>query len=273
MSILGNRVLRKEDPKFLTTGGTYVDDVALEGAAYVSFVRSTAAHARIASIDLDEARQAPGVLGVFAADDLGLEPIAPESTILNQAMGQPPLARDVVRFVGEPVVAVVAETRAQGVDAAELVFVDYEPLPTVVDPEDALAETTVLHEAAGTNVILDLAFGTTDDLFDGCDVVITQRILNQRVAPCPLEVRAGAAQWGADGRLTYWCSTQGAHTWKREVAKGLGIEDDQVRIISPDVGGGFGAKIHSYPEDLVVPQLARLVGRPLRYVDTRCGGR
>ncbi|MEY2475331.1 MAG: aerobic carbon-monoxide dehydrogenase large subunit [Actinomycetota bacterium] len=269
MSILGNRVLRKEDPKFLTSGGTYVDDLPLEGAAYVSFVRSTAAHARIASIDLEEARQAPGVVGVFAAADLGLDPIAPEAIILNQAMGQPPLAQDVVRFVGEPVVAVVAETRAQGVDAAELVFVDYEPLPAVVDPEDALTDATVLHDAAGTNLVLDLAFGRTDDLFDGCDVVIRQRIRNQRVAPCPLEVRAGAAQWGGDGRLTYWCSTQGAHTWKREIAKGLGLDEEQVRIISPDVGGGFGAKIHSYPEDIVVPHLARLVGRPLRWVDTR----
>ena len=269
MSILGNRVLRTEDPKFLTVGGTYVDDVPLEGAAHVCFVRSTAAHARITTVDLDEARSAPGVLGVYAADDLGLEAIAPESTILNQAMGQPPLASGVVRFVGEPVVAVVAETRAQGVDAAELVFVDYEPLPTVVDAEAALTDATVLHEAAGTNLVLDLAFGTSDDFFDGCDVVITQRIHNQRVAPCPLEVRAGAAQWGADGRLTYWCSTQGAHTWKREVAKGLGVDEQQVRIISPDVGGGFGAKIHSYPEDIVVPALARLLQRPLRWVDSR----
>jgi carbon-monoxide dehydrogenase large subunit len=269
MSILGNRVLRKEDPKFLTTGGTYVDDLPLEGAVFAAFVRSTAAHARITGIDLDEARRAPGVVGVFSAADLGLEPIAPEAVILNQAMGQPPLATGVVRFVGEPVVAVVAETRAQAVDAAELVFVDYEPLPALVDPEDALTDTNVLHEAAGTNLVLDLAFGRSEDLFDGCDVVVNQRIRNQRVAPCPLEVRAGAAQWGEDGRLTYWCSTQGAHTWKREVAKGLGIDEEQVRIISPDVGGGFGAKIHSYPEDVVAPQLARLLGRPVRWVDTR----
>jgi carbon-monoxide dehydrogenase large subunit len=269
MSILGNRVLRKEDPKFLTTGGTYVDDLPLEGAGHVSFVRSTAAHARITSIDLEDARGAPGVIGVFAAADLDLEPIAPEAAILNQAMGQPPLARDVVRFVGEPVVAVVAETRAQGVDAAELVFVDYESLPAVIDPEAALTGDVVLHPDAGTNVVIDLAFGRTDDFLDGCDVVITQRIRNQRVAPCPLEVRAGAARWGDDGRLTYWCSTQGAHTFKREVAKGLGIDEDQVRIVSPDVGGGFGAKIHSYPEDILVPHLAKKVGRPLRWVDTR----
>ncbi|MDQ1375491.1 MAG: aerobic carbon-monoxide dehydrogenase large subunit [Actinomycetota bacterium] len=269
MSILGNRVLRKEDPKFLTTGGTYVDDLPLEGAAFVAFVRSTMAHARIAELDLDEARQAPGVVGVFAAADVDLEPIVPEAIILNQAMGQPPLATDVVRFVGEPVVAVVAETRTQAVDAAELVFVDYEPLPAVVDPEDAVTDATVLHEGAGTNLVLDLAFGRTDELLDGCDVVITQRIRNQRVAPCPLEVRAGAAQWGEDGRLTYWCSTQGAHTWKREIAKALGIDEEQVRIISPDVGGGFGAKIHSYPEDVLIPQLARMLGRPVRWVDTR----
>jgi carbon-monoxide dehydrogenase large subunit len=265
MSILGNRVLRKEDPKFLTTGGTYVDDIPLAGAAYVSFVRSTVAHARIASIDLDEARQAPGVIGVYAAADLDLQLIAPEAVILNQSMGQPPLATDVVRFVGEPVVAVIAETRAQGVDAAELVFVDYEPLPVVVDPEAALTDETVLHESAGTNVILDLAFGRSDDLFDGCDVVVRQRIRNQRVAPCPLEVRAGAAQWGEDGRLTYWCSTQGAHTWKREIAKGLGIEEDQVRIVSPDVGGGSG------PRSTAIPRTCSFPSSPAWSVGP-CGG-
>jgi carbon-monoxide dehydrogenase large subunit len=247
VSILGNRVLRKEDPKFLTTGGTYVDDLPLDGAGHVVFVRSTAAHARIASVDVDEARTAPGVIGVFTAADVDLE-----------------------RLVGEPVVAVVAETRAQGLDAAELVYVDYEPLPVVVDPEDALTDATVLHPAAGTNLVLDLQFGNSgDDLFDGCDVVVRQRIRNQRVAPCPLEVRAGAAQWGDDGRVTYWCTTQGAHTWKRELAKGLEVAEDQVRIISPDVGGGFGAKIHSYPEDILVPWLARHLGRPLRWVETR----
>jgi carbon-monoxide dehydrogenase large subunit len=270
VSILGNRVLRKEDPKFLTTGGNYVDDLPLEGAAYVTFVRSTAAHATISELDLEEARGAPGVIGVFGGADVDVAPVPPEAIILNQAMGQPVLARDVVRFVGEPVVAVVTEERYQGQDAAELVYVDYEPLPVIVEPAQALAEgAPLLFPDAGSNVSLDLAFGRSDDLFDGCDVVVRQHIVNQRVAPCPLEVRAGAARWGDDGRLTYWGSTQGAHTWRRELARGLAVDEAQVRVISPDVGGGFGAKIHSYPEDVLVAWLARHLGRPLRWIDTR----
>src|SRR5437016_14165704 len=187
MSILGNRVVRKEDPKFLTAGGSYVDDLPLEGALYVFYVRSTMAHARIASIDTSEAAQAPGVVAVFTADDIDLAPIPPSLPMFNQVMVRPFLAEDVVRFVGEPIVAIVTEERYQGPDAGELVFVDYDPLPAVVDPEQAEHSETVLFPEAGSNVAIELTFGRTDDLFDGCEVVVDHRFVNQRVAPAPLE--------------------------------------------------------------------------------------
>ncbi|MDQ3106208.1 MAG: xanthine dehydrogenase family protein molybdopterin-binding subunit, partial [Actinomycetota bacterium] len=197
MSILGNRVLRKEDPKFLTVGGTYVDDLVIEGAHHVVYVRSTMASARITGIDVGEARTAPGVVGVFTGADVDLAPLAPSMGMLNQQMIRQWLATDAVRFVGEPVVAIVAAERYQAADAAELVVIDYEPDPVVVDAEEAAGGATLLFPEAGSNTAFELAFGRSDDLFDGCEVVIRQRIVNQRVAPCPLEVRAAAVQWGA----------------------------------------------------------------------------
>lgn len=272
MSILGNRVVRKEDPLFLTKGATYVDDMALEGAVHLTFVRSTMAHARITSVDVSAALEAPGVVAVYTAADIGLPPIRPEMPILNQAMAQPLLADGVVRFAGEPVAVVVTEERYQGPDAAELVWVDYEPLEAVVSAEASLApDAPVLHPEAGTNLALELAFPLDDGLFAECEVVVRRRLVNQRVAPAPLEVRGGAAVWGDDGRLTYWGSSQHPHTWRDELARGLQIEPDQVRFIAPDVGGGFGAKIHTYPEDVVCAWAAApgQLGRPVRWQDTR----
>ncbi len=270
MSILGNRVLRKEDPKFLTVGGSYVDDLHLEGALSVTYVRSTMASARILSIDVEEARTAPGVVAVFTGADITLDPILPNPGMLNQQMLRQWLATDRVRFVGEPVAVIVAEERYQGVDAAELVFVDYDPLDVVVDPELAAAGETLLFPDVGTNTSMELAFGRTDTLFDGCEVVIRQRIVNQRVAPCPLEVRAAAVRWDSEDHLTQWASTQGAHSVKSDLANLLKIPEDQIRVIAPDVGGGFGAKIGIYPEELLLAWLSMQVDRrPLTWVETR----
>jgi carbon-monoxide dehydrogenase large subunit len=269
LSILGNRVVRKEDPKFLTSGGTYVDDMPLDGALHVTYVRSTMAHARIEGIDVTEARAAPGVVDVVTAADVDLSPLPPAIPLLNAAITRPLLADGTVRFVGEPVVAILSETRAAGVDAAELVAIDYDPLPALVDAEDAARDETILHPAAGTNVVLTLAFGRDDTLFDDCEVVVRRRIRNQRVAPCPLEVRAGAAAWGDDGRLTQWASTQGAHGARDDIARALGLEPEEVRVIVPDVGGGFGAKFGVKAEELLLGWLARRAGRPVRHVETR----
>ncbi len=268
MSILGNRVLRREDPKFLTVGGTYVGDLELPGALHVVFVRSPLAHGVIRSIDTDEARAAPGVVGVFTNADLGAGPMTPMGMV-NQSMVRPLLAEGRVRYVGEPVAAVLAETHAAGVDAAELVAVDYEPLPVVVDPVTA-AETgaPILFDDVGTNIAFELNFGEDPSFFDGCDVVVRQRILNQRVAPCPLEVRSAVAEM-VDGRLRFHASTQAPHDVRSTLARYLGMEESAVHVVSPDVGGGFGAKGGVYAEEVVVAALARNLNRPVRWTETR----
>ena len=269
MSILGTRVIRKEDPKFLTVGGTYTDDLDIPGVAYVTYVRSTMAHARITSIDVDEAQAAAGVVAVFTGADVDLPMIPGPMGAMPAAMNRPFLATDTVRFVGEPIVALITEERYQGPDAAELVVIDYDPLPVVVDPEASLAGDVVIFGEHGSNVAFDLRAPADDTLFDGCEVVVRQRIVNQRVAPCPLEVRAAAARWEADGRVTYWSSNQHPHGVKTRLAEVLEVPPEQVHVITPDVGGGFGAKIGCYPEELLIAWMARALQRPLKWTETR----
>jgi len=274
LSILGTRVLRTEDPKFLTTGGVYTEDVVderLAGACHVFFVRSPIAHARINSVDVSAALEAPGVVAVYTGADLAdLAPIPPSAAgLISTEMVQRLLATDKVRFVGDAVAAVVTEHPYQGEDAMELVAVDYDPLPAVLgyDPSD----DSLLFEAAGTNVAgyWGDASQLNPDLFDGCEVVVSETIINQRVAPAPMETRGSAAVWGDDGRLTTWIPNQGAQGTKAEMAKLLGIDESLVRVITPDVGGAFGAKFGADPEHVVVAWIARHLGRPARWTETR----
>jgi carbon-monoxide dehydrogenase large subunit len=274
VSILGTRVLRTEDPRFLTTGGVYTEDVVddrLAGAGHLFFVRSPIAHARITGIDVSGAQAAPGVIAVFTGADLAELPTRKGAPMMNQEMFQYPLATDTVRFVGEPVAVVVTEDPYQGEDATELVSVDYEPLPAVIGFAAALAGDTLLFPAAGTNVAAE--FGkradSQDDLFDGCETVVTATIVNQRVAPPPLESRGAAAVWGDDGRLTAWVPNQGAQGSLRSLAGQLGVDAAQIRIITPDVGGAFGAKFGADPEVVVAAWVARELGRPVRWSETR----
>ena len=273
-SILGNRVLRKEDPKFLTVGGKYVDDLndepLLAGAAHVTYVRSTVAHGKILSIDTSDAEQAPGVIAVHTAATLALEPAGAP---FNPAVARTLLASDKVRYVGEPVAVIITELANQGEDAAEMVIVDYEPLEALIDMEAAAASSTLIYEGAGSNVVMDTTFMgmpdvTGDEYFEDCEVVVKQRTVNQRVAPCPLEVRGAAVAW-VDGRLYQWLSTQHAQGARDAIVAGNGLEAGQVRVITPDVGGGFGAKIGAYPEELLLGRLSKEVGRPLRWRETR----
>lgn len=271
MSILGTRVVRTEDPRFLTTGGEYTEDLVddrLTGAAHVFFVRSPVAHARITGLDLDAVRALPGVVAAYAGADLDLEPISPMRG-LNAAMTQPVLATGVVRYVGEPVAIVVTDDPYQGEDAIELVSVDYDPLPAVVDPAEAATDATLLFPEAGTNTVVTYGEELDEHLFDDCEVVVTRTILNQRVAPAPMESRGAAAVWGEDGRLTAWIPNQGAQGTRRAVADMLGLHRDQVRIITPDVGGAFGAKFGADPEAAAVAWVARALGRPARWSETR----
>jgi carbon-monoxide dehydrogenase large subunit len=273
MSILGTRVVRTEDPAFLTRGAVYTDDVVderLGGAAHVTFVRSPISHARIASVDVSAAIAAPGVVGVITASDLDdVPPQQPPVPMFPPEMAQPLLADGTVRFVGEPVAAVLTDDRYRGEDVAELVEVDYDPLPAVVDPRASAAETTLLFPDIGTNVAFRTGAEPSDDLFDGCEVVISREIVNQRVAVAPLEVRAAAAVWGDDGRLTAWVPNQGAQGTKSSLATMLGVAPELVRVITPDVGGAFGAKFGADPEHALVAWAARRFGRPMRWTESR----
>ena len=269
MSILGNRVLRREDPKFLTVGGTYVADVPLADATFLTFVRSSMAHATIAALDTSAAKAVPGVVGVFTNDDLGLSRLPTIMGMTSEAMTPSVLASNTVRYVGEPIVAIVAESRAIAADAAERVVVEYRPLPVVVDPNEARKDEVLLFPEAGTNTTFTLDFGRDESLFDDCDVVVEATIINQRVAPCPMEGRSAAAQKGADGRLEFYSATQAPHRARDSIASALGLAPETVHVVAPDVGGGFGAKASVYPEDIVVAWCAQRLDRPVRWTETR----
>ena len=268
MSILGTRVVRIEDPRFLTGQGTYIANLDLPNAVHLTYVRSQMAHARITGIDTSEAEAMPGVVAVYTAKDIDLAPAGPANPMMNKSMTYPFLAIDTVRFVGDLIAIVVSEDKESGVDAAETVIVDYDPLPVVVDVDEAFKGDVLLFPEAGTNVSLTFAAASNDDIFAGCDVVVDLVIENQRVAPTPMEVRACASVWDGQ-RLTQWACSQGAHGARDGLAAVFGLEKEQVRVITPDVGGGFGAKNGVYPDEILVGWVARKLNRPARWTETR----
>jgi carbon-monoxide dehydrogenase large subunit len=269
MSILGHRVLRSEDARFIRGQGSYVENLPLEGALTATFVRSPLAHGRVTAIDATAAESLPGVQ-VLTGADVDVAPVmAPPPFGVTAGMERPLVATDVVRFVGEIVAIVVSEDRASGADAAELVAVDYDPLPVVADMQKAATDEVLLFPEAGTNTAGTGGEPEQDEhLFDGCDAVVSGTLASQRMAPCPLEPRSAAAEVGADGRLTAWLATQTPHQDRQGLAGKLGLEPDQVRVISPDVGGGFGAKMLGV-EEMLVAWLARRLARPVRWTETR----
>ncbi|HEX7096246.1 MAG TPA: xanthine dehydrogenase family protein molybdopterin-binding subunit, partial [Acidimicrobiales bacterium] len=269
MGLLGNRVLRTEDPRFLTVGGTYVGDLRLEGMARVAYVRSTMAHARITGVDVTQAKAMPGVLAVVTAADIEHLPPAPSPYpgIVQPQFLRPLLAKDRVRFVGEAIAAVVAETYEQAVDAVAEVVVDYDPLPVVVDLDAALRDEVVLFDEAGTNTCTAMPNLMTAD-FSDCEVVVEQTVHNQRVAVAPMEPRAYAALWDGN-RLIIHASCQGVHQVRGQYEQVYGLPPEKIRVITPDVGGGFGAKGFPLAEELLLGELARQVQRPVLYTETR----
>ena len=279
MSIMGTRVKRTEDPRLLTVGGTYVDDIRvpeMTGAASVTFVRSPLGHARITGIDASAALAAPGVVAVLTVADIDDLPPPPPAGEPNDAaplpLGgvwqEPLLAVDRVRFVGEPVAMVITDDAYDGEDAAELVSVDYEPLPVVVGPQAALAGESLLFPDAGSNVARTAGPPADPAAFDGCEVVVERTISNQRLAPVPMEGRAAAARW-ADGKLTVWVSTQNPQISRFIMAGAFGLDPGAIRVVAPDVGGGFGAKIGIDRDGLLVAWAAKHTGRALRWAETR----
>ncbi|MFN8020485.1 MAG: xanthine dehydrogenase family protein molybdopterin-binding subunit [Acidimicrobiales bacterium] len=273
-SILGTRVLRTEDPELLLGSVRYVDDLAapggpLEGALHVVFVRSEMAHARIVGIDTGEAVTMPGVVGVYTAADLGLRPMHGMAKV-HDHFARPALAVDKVRFVGEAIVAVVAETTVQAKDAADAVLVDYEPLGAVVRPEDAFAaDAPVLFDEHGDNVAMATTDTVLPGIFDDADVVVRGRYVNQRMAVAPMEPHGVAAYVADDGRLVVYGSTQMPHMLYGLLCRALGLKPDQLRIVTPNVGGGFGGKAGMYPEQQVVAALAHRLGRAVTWMGTR----
>jgi carbon-monoxide dehydrogenase large subunit len=271
-SILGTRVLRTEDPAILRRGGIYTEDVMderLDGAVHVTFVRSPVAHARIESIDTSAALNAPGVVAVYTGADVELPPKPPFMPMIHSGFSRPLLARDTVRFVGEPVAVVVTTDASQGEDAAELVSVSYDPLPVVIDPRAAASDEALLFPEVGSNTCFALPSQPDENLFAGCDAVVHHVVVNQRVAPAPMETRSCAAVWGEDGRLTAWLPNQGAQGSKNAYVSALGLDPAQVRVITPDVGGAFGAKFGADPEQVVVAWVARELRRPARWTEYR----
>jgi carbon-monoxide dehydrogenase large subunit len=281
----GASVPRREDPRLLRGEGRYVDDIKLPGMLHAAFVRSPHAHARIAAIRADAARRVPGVVRVFAFADLErwMKPLPLFGAVppglaqrVQVALRQAPqyaICLSVVRYVGEIVAMVVAERRAIAEDACELIEVDYEPLPPVGDMVSAAEPgTPLLHPEWGSNVAVEFAtgFGDVERAWREADVRVRERLYVQRYVGMPLETRGVVAQWDArDGSLTTWNATQVVHFVQQGLATALELPAHRVRVIAPDVGGGFGTKASGYPEDLLIPVAAMACRRPVKWTEDR----
>ena len=273
---IGARVKRLEDPRLLTGKGAYVDDRQAAGMLHVAFRRSDQAHARIAGMELDAARALPGVIGVFTLDDLeGLVTPAIPSSRMRGYYATPiyPLARHKVRYVGEPVIAVVAEDRYIAEDALDLVNIEFETLPGVNDAEQALREgAPLLHEEAGTNIIVQREFkrGESEAAMHSAAVRVKGRFRMRRKSPVAIENRAYLAEYDAGQRLlTLHSSTQVPGIIRDALVEILGLTGNGIRVIAPDVGGGFGGKASLYAEEMTVCLLARQLGRPVKWTSDR----
>lgn len=273
----GRPIARVEDSRFVRGQGQYVDDLTTSNVAYAEIVRSPVPHATIRSIDTSAAEALPGVLGVFTGHDVVLElhallPVI-EAGVPNRLQTPPqyPIAIDEAVYEGEPLAVVVAETRYLAADAAELVAIDYETLPAVSDLDAAVAEgSPPTHRDAKDNIGWDISFpasGDIDAAFAGAAAVIRQRIVQQRVCAASIEGRNVLADYR--DRLTVWLSSQMPHFNRLYVAEALGLPESKVRFISPDVGGAFGSKMGPYPEDYLIPIASKLVGRPVKWTETR----
>jgi carbon-monoxide dehydrogenase large subunit len=277
--MVGARIQRREDPRLITGHGRYVDDMRLNAMAHMTVVRSPHAHARVLRIDLTDALAAKGVVAVYTARDFrtvlaGAIPVTaafvPDK---KQVPDQYPIAEDEVVYQGEPVAVVVAEDRYLAADAAQMVRVDYEPLPAVMDLEKAMAPgSPVVASGRPDNIAWDTEFpgGDIDAAFAGADVVVRERITQQRLYPIAMEMRGCIADFVPfDNRLTLWTSTQVPHFIRLFLSGALGLPEAQMRVVAPDVGGAFGSKIRPYPEEYLCCAASKLTGRPVKWNEER----
>src|SRR5438128_11379001 len=272
---VGQRVKRTEDPRLIKGLAHYVDDIKLPDTLYVSFVRSVYAHARVNNIDTSEALKAPGVITVYTgedvADKIGPVPCAgalPDLKVPDYRV----LAKDKVFFVGHPIAAVVATDRYAARDATDLVLVDSEDLPAVVDVEEAAKGGTVIHESFGDNVAYKLTAGEGDieAALASADRVIKQRVIHQRLAPVAMEPRGVLARYfPGEEELTLWSSTQIPHLLRTQLALMIGIPENKLRVITPEVGGGFGSKLNVYAEEALLGWISMQLGKPVKWIESR----
>jgi aerobic carbon-monoxide dehydrogenase large subunit len=264
---------RVEDPRLLRGEGAYVDDLREADCLHAAFVRSPHPHARILGIDASQAKGVAGVVGVFTSADVSCR-MPPAQRAVPEVLGDvaPPLATDTVRFVGEPLAVVVAESRYAAEDGAALVDVEYDPLPGVGHPEAALgADAPQLHADVPGNVSsrVHRVWGDVDGAFARAAHRVSVRAEHHRISGVPMEPRGLMAVPGDDGNLTIWASSQAPHRLRHSLAAGLGLDESRIRVIAPDVGGGFGLKGSMYRDDLVVATLALKLGRPVKWIATR----
>ena len=273
---VGAAVKRLEDPAILKGGGRYVDDLSLPGMLEVAFVRSSEAHARIGTIDTSSARDLPGVFSILTLEDLGVDrPMvqANPHPLLKQNLTQYPLARDEVCYVGEAIAMVLAENRYLAEDAAQRVQVDYEPLPTVVDVREAAKpDAPRVHAASPDNLVARIPwkFGDADAAFSSAKNVFREKYSQHRGGCHSMECRGVVANYDAfSDQLTLWSSTQSPYLIRRFLSQYLGREEARIRVVAPDVGGGFGPKAAHYPEELALALAALRAGRPLKWIEDR----
>jgi carbon-monoxide dehydrogenase large subunit len=273
---VGKRLKRKEDPRLIQGISHYTDDFKLAGMVFCAFARSPYAHAEIKSINTAAAKALPGVIAVITASDtsgVGMIPCAMAAMPGLNVPKHPVLATGRARYAGEPVAAVVAEDLYIARDAAEMIEVDYEPLPVVTDMEKALSkETAYVHDEFKSNQAFThtLKNGDVEAAFKKADRVVKQRMVNQRLAPIAMEGRAVLAEYlPGENRLTVWSSTQIPHLLKTQISLMVGLPETAVRVIAPEVGGGFGSKLNVYAEEGVVPWLAMKLGRPVKWAEGR----
>lgn len=275
-SMFGRSPLRSEDPRFLRGQGSYLDNLPFEGALRAVFVRSMMPHARVVGVDVEAARSMPGIEAVFTAEDLAIPDLPPSGNVegatgtLEGPFSRPALARDVVRFVGEPLAVIVATSLAAAQDAAESVLPDLDPLPSMIDVEKATeAGSPLLWPEHGSNVADRFEVRWDEDVLAGSDVIARARFVNQRLAPVPMEANGIVAAPDGSGGFTIWVSSQVPFDVRNDLAEVLGLPKDKVRTIAPDVGGGFGAKLQNYPEYRVVAVAAARLQRTVRWAETR----